>query len=150
MTARFDAKEALYPLHGAVGNPQLSSHLLDDNLLNGAVQYGDRGYTFSSIPGSLSGAAWIRTANSSKAYTSNPTVTFSINVTATVYVAVDSRVGKPSWMGSGWTPSGLTLTDNQVSGKNTFVLYQQTFLAGTVSLGPAGNTSDNMYTVIVQ
>jgi hypothetical protein len=43
------------------------------------------------------------------------------------------------------------LTDNQVSGKNTFVLYQKTFPAGMVSLGPADNgANDNMYTVIAQ
>jgi hypothetical protein len=123
---------------------------LQTNLAKGAVQYGDRGYTLVSIPTSLVGASWIRTANSSKAYTKNPTVTFTINRLATVYVAVDTRIGKPSWMSSSWVNTGMVLTDNQGSGTNTFALYAQIFPAGTVSLGPAGNTSDNMYTVIVQ
>jgi hypothetical protein len=77
-------------------------------------------------------------------------VTFTINRLATVYVAIDTRVNKPSWMGSNWVNTGMQLTDNQGSGSNTFVLYAQIFPAGTISLGPVGNTHDNMYTVIVQ
>ena len=48
---------------------------IQTNLQDGGVQYGDRGYTFSTVPSSLVGAAYIRTANSSKTYTGNPTAT---------------------------------------------------------------------------
>jgi hypothetical protein len=128
----------------------MSSWSLQTGLVTGAVQYGDRGYTISSVPSSLIGAAWIRTANSSKAYTGTTTATFTINGKATVYVAIDTRDAVPSWLSS-WTNTGMPLTDNQSSGKNTFVLYAKTFLVPTtVTLGPAGNTNNNMYTVIVQ
>jgi hypothetical protein len=129
-----------------------SAWSLQTNLQSGDVQYGDRGYTLVSVPNSLAGASWIETANSSKAYTSNPTASFSINVAATVYVAIDTRNPLPSWMSS-WTKTSLTLTDNQASGTNMYVLYSQTFPAGTVTLGPNDNGSTtlvNMYTVIVQ
>ena len=124
---------------------------LQAGLASGTVQYGDRGYTLVSIPSSLAGAAWVKTANTSKAFTGNPTVSFSINQQATVYVALDTRTTVPSWMSS-WTKTSLTLTDNQSSGKNTYVLYSKPFGAGTVSLGPNdnGNTDLNMYTVIVK
>ena len=120
-------------------------------LASGKVQYGDRGYTLVSVPSSLAGAAWVETANTSKAYTGNTIATFSINQQATVYVALDTRDAVPSWMSS-WTKTSLTLTDNQASGMNTFVLYAKTFGAGQVSLGPNdnGNNLVNMYTVIVQ
>jgi outer membrane protein assembly factor BamB len=125
---------------------------LQTNVQVGAVQYGDRGYTLSSVPAALVGTAWIRAANGSKAYTGNPTATFTINQSATVYVAVDTRLAKPAWMDASWTNSGLTLTDNQAAGANSFVLYAKTYAAGTVSLGPNdnGNTSVNMYTILVK
>ena len=55
-------------------------------------------------------------------------------------------------MDATWTNTGLTLTDSQAAGANSYVLYAKTFPAGNVSLGPngAGNTGANMYTVIVQ
>jgi outer membrane protein assembly factor BamB len=154
----------LYAFHGPGGGTtvQLSNLVVKDTanagawslatgLATGQAQYGDRGYTLVSVPSQLVGAAWVRTANNSKTFTGDPTCTFTISQQATVYVAEDTRLPKPSWMDSSWTNSGLMLTDNQVSGKNTFVLYQKTFPAGMVSLGPADNgANDNMYTVIAQ
>ena len=124
---------------------------LRTNLQVGDRQYGDRGYTFSTVPSSLVGAAYIRAANSSKTYTGNPTVSFTISQSATIYVALDSRLAAPpSWIDSSWTNTGLTLTDSQPAGSNTFVLYSKTFPAGSVSLGPnGGGAGVNMYTVIV-
>ena len=125
---------------------------LQTNLQVGAVQYGDRSYTFATLPSTLLGAAWIRTANASKTFTGNPLVSFSINQQTTVYVAVDSRLPQPSWMDSAWSNSGLTLTDSQASGSNLFILYAKVFPAGTVALGPnsaTGISSSNMYSVLV-
>ena len=123
---------------------------LENGIAVGTVQYGDRGYTISSLPTTLNGAAWVETANSSKTFTGNTIVSFTINVSATVYVALDTRDAVPSWMSS-WHNTGMTLTDNQSSGTNTFNLYSMTFGAGTVTLGPndKGNTYLNMYTIIV-
>jgi large repetitive protein len=54
-------------------------------------QYGDRTYTFTTVPALVAGLQWIRAANDSKAFTANPTVTFNINQAAEVYLAVDDR-----------------------------------------------------------
>src|SRR5262249_28446581 len=56
-----------------------ASWSIQSNLRSGNVQYGDASTTITSVPASLAGAEWIRTANASTAYTGNPTVTFSIN-----------------------------------------------------------------------
>jgi PKD repeat protein len=129
-----------------------ASWSLQTNLQIGNVQYGDRNYTFSTIPAQFLGASWIKTANTSKAYIGNPLVTFTINRQAVVYIALDSRLTPPSWLDNTWTNTGLTLTDNQAAGKNIFNLYSKTFAAGSVALGPNdnGNTGVNMYSVIVQ
>ena len=125
---------------------------LQTNLQVGASQYGDRSYTLASVPASLAGTSWIRTAMGTKTYTGNPTVSFTINQSATVYVALDTRLALPSWIDSSWSNTGQTLTDNQAAGHNTFVLYAKTFPAGTVSLGPNdnGSTNVNMYSIFVQ
>lgn len=125
---------------------------LKTNLQVGNTQYGDRTYTFVTLPNSLLGASWIQTANGSKAFTANPLVTFNINQQATVYVAFDSRLTVPSWIDGTWTNTGLTLTDSQGLSSSTFNLYFKVFQTGQVSLGPndTGNTGVNMYSVIVQ
>jgi outer membrane protein assembly factor BamB len=125
---------------------------LQTNIQVGAVQYGDRTYTLASVPTGLAGAAWIRTANASKTYTGTPTVTFTIDQQATVYVALDSRLAQPAWMDATWSLTAVTLTNNQAAGANTFAVYAKVFPAGSVALGPnstTGNTAVNMYTVIV-
>ena len=76
------------------------SWFIQQNLQPGDLLYGDRTFTVASVPAGLAGATWIRTANSSKTVTTNPLVTFSLNVPATVSVAVDTRVGRRSWMDS--------------------------------------------------
>ena len=81
------------------------------------------------------------------------TVSFTINQSATVYVVLDTRLTtKPSWLDATWTLTGLTLSNNEAAGSNTFVVYSKTFPAGQVVLGPNdnGSTGVNMYSVIVQ
>ena len=118
------------------------------NLQAGNLQYGDRTYTFTNVPASLAGSAWVRTANLSRGYTGATVATFTISQAADVYVGVDTRVGAPAWM-SGWTNSGLQLTNNEGTPRN-FVLFRKSFAAGTVTLGPLNNGSVSMYTVIVK
>ncbi|GEM_PF-703140 len=111
-------------------------------------QYGDRSFTFTNLPSQLVGASWIRTANDSKSYTGNPTVTFTINRNARVYVGIDQRISppKPDWLSSeGWTNSGMTF---KTSEPQTFSLYYKDFNAGSVSI-QALNTTQDMYTAIV-
>lgn len=125
---------------------------LQTNLQAGVVQYGDRSYTIVSLPSALAGTAWIRTANASKSYAGNPTVSFTINQQAMVYVAVDTRQSALSWMDSSWIATGLTMTNSEAASSSQFALYGKLFPAGAVSLGPnsaTGSTAYNMYSVIV-
>jgi glucose/arabinose dehydrogenase len=124
---------------------------IQSNLQAGNVSFGDRSFTFSAVPAAVAGSRWIRTANSSKAYTGNPLVTFSLSAAADVYVALDNRSPLPSWVDSSWVDSGADLTmAESASVSRGFSLFRKRFNAGTVSLGPWGNTGTSMYTVIVK
>src|SRR6266508_3077377 len=65
---------------------------IQSNLRVGSVQYGDRTFTLTAVPAALTGQQWIRTANDSKAATNNSLVRFTISTSATVAVAVDTRI----------------------------------------------------------
>jgi len=120
---------------------------LQGNLQLGAKQYGDRSFKLTTVPAEVLGALWLQTANASKSFTGNPTVTFTISQAADVYVAVDDRVGALAWM-TGWTNTGLKLINDEVAPK-PFTLYRKNFPAGAVSLGPS-SSAGSMYTVIVR
>lgn len=116
-------------------------------------QYGDRSYLFASIPESVAGAQWFRTANDSKTFTADEIARFTLVMDATVYIAHDVRIAqKPGWLGD-WQPVGSTIENNE-SPPTVYALYKKEFSKGeTVNLGP--NTEDGsshcgMYTVIVQ
>jgi len=127
-----------------------ASWSVQSNLQPGDLLYGDRTIDVASVPAALTGAAWIRTANSSKSATESPLATFSINTPATVAVAVDTRLARLRWLDSSWTDSGLQITDNEGTPR-TFEVYTKTFPAGTVTLGPQADltNSSSMYTVAV-
>ena len=116
------------------------------NLQVGDVQYGDRTFTFTAVPGLVAGSQWIRGANNSKSYAASPLLTFSINKSADVYVALDNRSSVPSWLTS-WTNTGLTMVNNEAT-PISYNLYVKNFAAGTVSLG--GGAGKSQYTVIVK
>jgi hypothetical protein len=122
---------------------------LQRNLATGSAQYGDRSFTFTTVPAALAGSQWIRTANDSKAASANPLVTFTVNRPATVLVAVDTRVGRPSWVDSSWTDTATSLVNNEGTAR-TFRVYQKPVPAGQVALGPNANSASSMYTVIVR
>jgi hypothetical protein len=100
------------------------------------------------VPPGLVGARWIRTANDSKASTTDPLVRFTVSRTATVSVAVDSRLGRRSWMDSTWVDSGTSIRNNEGTPR-TFEVFTKTFPAGQVSLGPNGGSRSSMYMIIV-
>jgi hypothetical protein len=116
------------------------------NLQDGDVLYADRTYTLNAAPSLVIGDTWIQDTNGSKAYTGNPLVTFTISQQANVFVGMDKRAGRPSWLDSTWTDTGLTETG---TGPVTYELFQKTFPAGTVTLGPIGSTAPSMYTIAV-
>lgn len=122
---------------------------IQQNLQAGNLQYGDRTSIITGVPSSISGCTWIRTANDSKAYVSDPIVTFTATQPVDVYVAHDDRVTtKPSWL-TGWTDTGEDLLD---AAPRPFSLYKKTFSEGSnISLGNNGASgSVSMYTIIVK
>jgi hypothetical protein len=121
------------------------------NLQVGDTQYGDRNFKLTTVPSLVRGSEWIRTANSSKSYTSSPLVTFSVNNNVTVYVAHDDRIStKPSWLSSsqGWSNTGVALVNDE-SIPVRYSLFAKKFASGTISLGPNGHTGHGMYTIVV-
>ena len=119
---------------------------VQSNLRVGSVQYGDRTFTLTSVPAALTGAQWIRTANDSKAAAANPLARFTISRSATIAVAVDTRIGRRSWMDASWTDSGTSIRNNEGTPR-TFQVFTRTFAAGQVALGPNGSTGSSMYMI---
>ena len=123
---------------------------IQNNLQVGNLVYGDRTYTFTAIPATLLGGQWVRTANDSKTFAGNPTVTFSLSGTANVYIALNNSAPVPSWIDDTWTDTGTDVTTRESStSTKTYSVFRKQFNAGTVSLGP-WNSSTSMYTVVVK
>ncbi len=118
------------------------------SMKTGDVVYGDRDFTYTSLPAEIDGAEAIRTACDSKLSTSDLGV-FTAGADVSVYIAMDSRVTTlPSWL-SNWENTGLTaLSSNDV----TFNLYKKNFNEGeTVTLGQNGQSSGCIgYTVFAK
>jgi hypothetical protein len=113
-------------------------------LATGQLVYVDRTFPFTD-PASLTGQAYLRTANADKAAVLNPFVTFDVTVPVTVYVAHDSRLTLPTWL-TGWDDAA----DDLVSADATLHLFSRNFAAGAVTLGPnAATTTGSMYSVVV-
>jgi len=128
-------------------NPEWS---VQTGLAVGNQSHGDRAYTFGSIPASVAGSEWIRSAADSKGFTGNPLVTFDLTEAATVYVAIDDRVGRRPWMDASWVDTGENLTVNEPTVR-TYSLFSKSFTAaGPVSLGPQASTTAPNYMVIVK
>ncbi|OLB79362.1 MAG: hypothetical protein AUI14_10410 [Actinobacteria bacterium 13_2_20CM_2_71_6] len=75
-------------------------------------------------------------------------MTFTISTSATVAVAVDTRIGKRSWMDASWTDTGTQIRNNE-STPRSFEVFTKTFPAGSVALGPNGSTGGSNYTIVV-
>ncbi|HEV2953194.1 MAG TPA: right-handed parallel beta-helix repeat-containing protein, partial [Candidatus Dormibacteraeota bacterium] len=124
---------------------------IQNNLQVGNVEYNDRTYTMTSIPTTLLGAQWIKPAMASKTSTANPLVTFTISASMTIHVAVDTRLGKRPWMDSTWTDSATQIVDSE-STPTHYEIFQKTFAAGQVTLGPnvGSGSSYAQYLVIAK
>jgi hypothetical protein len=120
------------------------------NLQAGANVYGDRAFTFTTVPALVAGSAWIRTANDSKTFTGNPTVTFTLTAAADVYVGLNDVGPRPAWVDATWTDTGQNLVTLETgTTSRTYSLFRKRFSAGQVALGP-WNNSASMYTVMAK
>lgn len=109
-----------------------------DKCDDGITVYGDRDFTFVSVPDNLKKAEYIRTACDSKFY-SESLAEFTAKEDINVYIGMDSRVAPlPSWLEE-WDNTDIQL---KASNEVTFELYQKKFSRGeTVKLGANGQSS---------
>jgi Bacterial Ig domain len=125
--------------------------LPSSGLQTGGTVYIDRAYTYTTVPTSVQGAAYIRTANNDKTATNAAFLSFTVNQPVSVFVAHDDRITpKPSWLNT-FTDTGANL----VTSDTTFSLFVRSFPAGTITLG--GNVSSgtagtnlSMYSVLIK
>ncbi|MDE5860738.1 MAG: dockerin type I repeat-containing protein, partial [Ruminococcus sp.] len=102
------------------------------------VVFGDRDFTFTSMPEALSGAEYIRTACDSKNSNEN-LAEFIANEDITLYIALDNRVETlPEWL------KNFTKTDMTVSYSNdvTADIYSMNYSSGDkITLGTNGQSA---------
>ncbi len=124
----------------------LAYEIVYNGLQNGELVYIDRSFTYSTVPTSLGGATYIKTANDDEGSSAATFLTFDVNLDVTVYVAHDDRITtKPSWLTS-FTGTGNDL----VTTDTTLSLFASNYLAGTITLGDnEGNGNGSMYTVVI-
>ncbi|MBE6862758.1 MAG: rhamnogalacturonan lyase [Ruminococcus sp.] len=104
----------------------------------GGLIFGDRDFTFTSLPAEIDGAESLLTACDSK-YTTSDLATFTAGADMAVYVLMDSRVTPlPSWL-SDWENTGLTAAS---SNDVTFNAYRLEVKSGEkVTLGQNGQSA---------
>ncbi|MBR5683450.1 MAG: cellulose 1,4-beta-cellobiosidase [Ruminococcus sp.] len=124
--------------------------LMDSNSTGGLI-YGDRDFTYTSLPSELENCEYIMTACNSK-NTDSDLAEFTTSDKTEVYVLVDTREEEansvPSWLSS-YTRTDLTAkSSNEVN----FVAYKKSFEAGQkVVLGTNGMTGNVInYSVFVK
>lgn len=118
------------------------------NAAVGSVIYGDRDFTFSTLPDTLVGSEYIITACDSKNSTSD-LAKFTAGADITVYAAFDNRVSAlPSWM-AGSEKTGETFTS---SNGVTYDVYSVNVSEGTeFVLGSNGQSAGCVnYSVFVK
>jgi hypothetical protein len=139
---------------GIVSNLTVASgkpyQVMDGGLASGAPLFIDRNFTFKSIPGSVNGSTYMKTANDDKGRTDTSFLSFQVNKDATVYVAYDQRATSlPNWLKT-WNNTGESITTTDT----TFNLFAKGFaasstvtLGGNLAAGAAGANSN--YFVVV-
>ena len=117
----------------------------------GSTVFGDREYTYITVPDALKGAEVIESACNSK-NTDAELAAFTAGGKIDTFVLLDTRVeangSVPAWL-SGWEKTAMTAaTDNDV----TFSVYKKTFEDGAeVTLGTNGMSGTVVnYTVFVK
>ena len=115
----------------------------------GSLVFGDRAFTWTTLPEIPDGAEQILTACDSKNYTGETAASFKASKDITVSVALDSRVENLPAFLTDWTKTDLTATS---SNDVTFLIYQKNFSESeTVSLGSNGQSAYCVnYTVFLQ
>ncbi|MCR4645440.1 MAG: family 43 glycosylhydrolase [Oscillospiraceae bacterium] len=111
---------------------------IENGLKTGDAVFGDRTFTFTSVPEKLQGAEWLKTACNSKKFGGDQ-ASFTVAEDATVFLGVDARLEQdtPAWL-SGWTRTADALTDDG-DPQVTYQIYRKDVKPGeTVTIGVNG------------
>ncbi len=118
-----------------------------DLLRKDALLYVDRDYPVLEAA-SCDGLPYLRTACDDKKSKGDAFLTFDLKRDATVLVALDTRVPRPSWM-SGFTDTGEEIAGQHKEGRRPYRLWARDVPSGRVTLGGL-DTNHAMYVVILR
>ncbi|MBQ9899442.1 MAG: carbohydrate-binding protein, partial [Ruminococcus sp.] len=124
-----------------------AGYALADGAEVGSLLFGDRAFTYASLPDELAGAEQILTACNDKAL-AETAVQFTAKADISVYVALDSRMpAAPDWLSAYEKTSLASVSSNDV----TFELYRLDVSAGDkVTLGGNGYATNVVnYSVLI-
>lgn len=140
--------------NSASGSANEANWSVQNDLQLGDIVYGDRmtgskTYKFESLPDSLLGLEWIRSAVASRSATNDDLLSFYLAADADVYVAYDSRIATvPQWLAANYEDTGETIVDSQPV---TYKLFKKRYAAGSrIVMGTNNNTSRCPYYVILK
>ncbi len=121
-----------------------------ENVQIGDQQYGDRTYTFTSIPDELLGSTWIQTANNSKSYAEDTLAIYVAPSDMDVYVAhKNDIIIKPQWL-SKYTNTHQTVINSEKSNKYFTLFVNSVSKGDTIFMGNNGSDSEQgMYSVFL-
>ncbi len=111
---------------------------LDNEVAVGDLIYGDRDFTWTTLPAEVIGSEAVLTACDHK-YPTGDLAEMTVMTDATIYAAIDQRVTTPGAWLNGWTNTDLTaLSSNNV----TYIFYSYEAKAGeTIILGTNGQSA---------
>ena len=145
----FPASSALGSESFAITNTQPNSYVWDKLAVDAPV-YIDSKLTLTDIPEPYVGLDYLRTSKSDNRSTSNPFISFAVNESVSVYVAMDSRSRIPSWL-QDWSDTGDQLVARTRRSSVKYELYHKDFPVGDITLGGnEGGRRSNMYFVVVK
>ncbi len=118
----------------------------------GSLVYIDDTTVFQTVPATIDGEQFLRTAAVDSMASGSPFTTITLSERSSVFVAYDERnTTLPTWMAA-WTSTGEGIDIGAAASgprETTLDLYSQDFDAGSVDLG--GNEMGNsMYVVVVK
>lgn len=112
---------------------------VSSNIQPGDNVYNSSNYEIASIPDKYKGLDWIKTDFRSHSYADKAQLaTFPVKDNSTVYVAMDARATKRSWIteAEGWTDTGEVIQLSNGTFTYPFKVYKKQFTSGsTVTMG---------------
>jgi hypothetical protein len=119
----------------------------------GAVAYIDEPYLLAALTPTLQNLPMIQTAMGDAGTTTANNVTFTLDQSGTVYVAIDKRLTTLPAFLAGWTLTSES-TDINSGVSAGYKVYSQHFAAGSVTLGgniqPPASGNVSMYMVFIK